>query len=229
MKINKLLGLAVALAAVSSLSAAIDADIAGKNGVVLKQYAQVLKNRAGQPHHGALAGSDTDQLLQDAHAATGNCDVYIPAELARAKARGIAALTALGADGANLLAAARAPAGGLGAHQPAGVTVGHMKAAFNAAFDAAVGAGGANVAAAEPLGTSHRQIQVAIDAVDVALQGVVQPWLTSLHAAGLAQANVFDAGTRAAILGVIDPAGALGIVDTLQAFSDYMQAALITH
>lgn len=221
MKLNKLGMAAVAFAALSTtgLSAAIDPDIAGKNGLALKQYAMVLKHRPRpQAHHVALAGSDIDELLKDIETATGNADIYIAAEVVRARTRGLAALTALGNDGQNLFAAV---VGGAG--QPADVTVGAFKAAFSAAFDAAVGAQGASVLVPEPAGPNLRQLQACIEGVDAATQLLIQPWITALHGGGLAQTNVLDAARSAAIVAIT------GSADTLQDFSNYLQDAIITH
>jgi hypothetical protein len=232
MEINKILSAGfVAAAVLLNAGSAIDADINAKTGLGLKQYCQHWKNlaaAAAAPHHAALAGSDTDELAQDLGQA--NCNVYIPAEVVRAKARALAAIDALGTcgggagAGANLLAAVIVAPG-----QPADVTVGGFHAAFDAAFDAAVGLNGANVLAVGPLTNNHKAHGVAIEAVDAALQAVLTPWLNALHAGGLGQANVLDAGRQAAVEAQFTLVAGVPVVDTLQALHDYIQAAAIDH
>ncbi|MCX7352745.1 MAG: hypothetical protein NTW22_05705 [Proteobacteria bacterium] len=231
MEINKILSAGfVAAAVLLNAGSAIDADIQAKTGLGLKQYCQHFKTLAAAaalPHHGALGGTDTDELAQDHGQA--NCNVYIPAEVVRAKARALAAIDALGTCGGgaggieNLLAAVVA-----GPNQPANPTVGGFRAAFDAAFDAAVGVHGANILAVGPLANNHKAHGVAIEAVDTALQFALAPWLTALHAVGLGQANVLDAGRQAAIL-VEFAGGGAPVADTLQALHDYIQAAAIDH
>jgi len=225
MEINKILSAGFVAAAVllNAGSAAIDADINAKAGLGLKQYCQHFKNlaaHAAAAHHAILGGTDTDELLQDVGVT--HCPTYVAAELVRAKARGLAAINALGAA-ADALVDAVGGAGANGVAAPANVTVGGFAANFNAAFDAGLAAhpvaipGG--VASA-----SHHDIGLAIEAVDAAFQAAIHPWLAATGAA------TTDGGRDAAIQAILNAADGLGIADNgIARIIAYIEAAVIAH
>ncbi len=229
MKINKLLGLAVALAAVSSLSAAaaIDADIAGKNGLALKQYAQVLKNRAGLPHHAALSAAgayDTEKLIESVGIV--NMPAYVAAELPKLKVRAKAYLdecmTGHAAIGDQFLLAAVE-----GGTQPANTTYGAFITAFNTELDRVITA----VAIAEN-GPATAKLSLLVDAqerFDAKVQAAIIPWVTALHAGGLGQnvlhANCQADGADANGAGIANAPAGITVADLLLG----LQEALIVH
>lgn len=67
MKISKLLLIVLMSLFVYLEAAEFDDDISSKGGLALKQYAQMLKNNAAQPHHAALKGTDTELLIKAAY------------------------------------------------------------------------------------------------------------------------------------------------------------------
>ncbi len=225
MEINKILSAGFVAAAVllNAGSAAIDPDINAKTGLGLKQYCQHWKNlavHAAPGHHAALAGTDTDELLQDV--GVDHCPTYVAAELVRAKARGLAAINALGAAGDALFNAVGGPgADGIGA--PANVTVAGFAANFNAAFDAGLAARAVAILGGVASG-SHRHIGDAIEAVDLAFQGAIRPWL------GATGAATTDAGRDAAIQVVLNGADGNGHADnSIARIIAYIEAAVINH
>jgi hypothetical protein len=226
MEINKILSAGFVAAAVllNAGSAAIDPDINAKTGLGLKQYCQHFKNLAAGhaplAHHAALGGTDTDELLQDVGVA--HCPTYVVAELARAKARGLAAINALGAP-ADALVDAVGGAGADGVAAPANATVAGFAANFSAAFDAGL----ATRPVALPAGVvspSHRHIGDAIEAVDAAFQAAIAPWLANTGAA------TTDGGRNAAIQAILHAAdGAGGGDNSIARIIAYIQAAVINH
>ena len=229
MEINKILSAGFVAAAVllnaGSAAIAIDPDIHAKTGLGLKQYCQHWKNLAAGhgaalAHHGPLGGTDTDELLQDVGVA--HCPTYVAAELVRAKARGLAAINALGNAGDALVDAAGGP-GADGVAAPAGVTVGDFAANFNAAFDAVLLARQV-VIAGGVVSPSHRHINDAIEAVDLAFQAAIAPWLA---ATGAATTDGVRDGVIQAILNAVDH---IGMGDNSMArIIAYIQAAVIAH
>jgi hypothetical protein len=225
MEINKILSAGFVAAAVllNAGSAAIDPDINAKTGLGLKQYCQHWKNLAGAaaaPHHAALVGTDTDELLQDVGVA--DCPTYVVAELARAKARGLAAINSLGAP-ADALVDAVGGAGADGVAAPANATVAGFAANFSAAFDAGLAARPVALPAgvASP---SHHDIGLAIEAVDAAFQAAIAPWLANTGAA------TTDGGRDAAIQAILNAADGLGGANnTIARIAAYIQAAVIAH
>ena len=226
MKITKILSAAfVAAALLSSAGSAmvIDADIASKTGLGLKQYAQQLKNNAARPHHGHLNTTDTDLLLQDV--GKPNSNAYIPIEVPLAKAKLETAIDALGTcDGGaggneNLFVAVI----GGGTH-PVDVTVLAFKNAFLAEFDRVMGVNGANILVPGPASAKHTAISQTIEDVDGAIQLLFAPWVHALHAGGLAQLNVFDDVRREAIL-----VQTAAVADSLQVLETYLNAAVANH
>lgn len=228
MKLNKLLGLAVALAAVNSLSAAIDPDIQGKNGLALKQYAQQLKGLTAKPHHTELADPvayDTEKLIESI-GSTASAP-YITAELPKAKARVKAYLDAC-MDGNNdptdefLLAVV--PGGGV---QPADTTYGAFITAFDAAFDAAVTS--VTIAEAGPVSAKLSVLADCQERIDGKVAALIIPWFTGLHAGGLANDILHgncQADGNAANGGTLgDAPGGIQLADLLAG----VQGAIIIH
>ena len=224
MKINKLLSFAVALAAVSSLSAAIDADIQAKNGLALKYYAQVLKDRAGKPHHTALAlpaAYDTEKLIESVGVV--NMPAYVAAELPKLKERTKAYLDQCmnghAATGDQFLLAVVA-----GGTQPADSTYGAFITAFNAELDRVITA-----AAIAENGPANAKLSVLVDAqerFDLKVQDAIAPWVTALHAGGPAQ-NVLHANCQAdgADAGIANAPDGITVADLLLG----LQSAIIVH
>ncbi len=225
MKLNKLLGLAVAVAAVSSLSAAIDADIQSKNGLALKLYAQVLKGRAGAPHHVALADPiayDTEKLVESVGIA--RSAPYVIVELPKAKAKVKAYLDACMFGHANIGDQfLTAVVGGVG--QPANTTYGAFITAFDAAFDIAVTA--ATINEAGPANAKLGTLLNAQERIDAKIQALITPWLDGLAVGGanIARANCQQDGAAAHGLLLGDaPAD-----DTVESLRNGILAAIIIH
>lgn len=231
MKINKLAMAAVAMAALgtTSLSAAyiIDGDIQSKNGLALKQYAQVLKDRAGLPHHGALTQAvayDTEKLIESV--GVPNMPAYVAAEIPKLKERTKAYLDQC-MNGHNDIGDEFLLAVVVGPNQPVDNTYGAFITAFNAELDRVVTA----VAIAEngPANAKLSSLVNAQERFDAKVQAAIVPWVTALHGGGLQQ-NVLHANCQANGLdangaGIANaPAGAK-VADLLKG----LQEALIVH
>lgn len=194
MKINKLLSFAVALAAASSLSAAIDADIQAKNGLALKQYAQVLKGRAGATHHAVLAlpdAYDTDKLIESVGVV--NMPAYVAAELPKLKERTKEYLDQC-MNGHSDFADEFLLAVVAGKDQPVDITYGAFITAFNANLDRVITA-----AAIAEKGPANAKLSVLIEAqerFDFKVQAAIVPWVTALHGGGITM-NVLHANCQA--------------------------------
>ena len=172
--VNKLVGIAI-------MAIAINAASAMDRGLLSHE----LKPCAISHLH--LAGTDTDELLQDV--GQENCTTYIPAELVRANKRATAAIRTLGADGDNLLGAVI-----VGGQQYAGLTVGEFATVFESAFLHV----SADIQVPGPANAELRELFKTQELVDLQILDAMRPWFDILQAQ--TKDNVFDVELRSVMM-----------------------------
>ncbi|MCE2716912.1 MAG: hypothetical protein ACK4V2_00100 [Pseudomonadota bacterium] len=196
MKLTHLLSAAVITAVTVSSLSAIDGEFTNMNPTQAKMAATKLKTEVARlrglggaaAHHGGLAGTDTDALLQTIGADT---QLYINA----IKAPVIAAFNAfvdtviVGADGTAFFAGA--PAGG---HGVADQSKGALKAGFAAQVNATTHAALAAHGAAVPVDASMHALNASVQSVNVAMGAAFDAWLDLLFP-GADNTVVLDAAT----------------------------------
>jgi len=221
MKLTHLLSAAVITAVTVGSLSAIDGEFTNMNPTQAKMAATKLKTEVARlrglggaaAHHGGLAGTDTDALLQTIGADTQPYINAIKAPVINAFNHFVDTLLP-GAGGANFLDGAAVIGHGL-----AGITKDQFKAVFadqvNAATHAALAAHGAAV----PVDASMHALNASVQSVNVAMGAAFDAWFDLIFPAGaaavvldgatagnLAAAGLADAQRdtfKAAVLGVI--------------------------